>query len=93
MIFKIQASLHFTDIPHLDDTVVSARNYTVLLGVELDHTNAGLMLTYDGGLVIGEAFAYFCEFDLNKGKHTWRSLEQVMRLRSFFDQSRQKMDF
>lgn len=93
MVLKIQAALPFADIPYLNNAVVSTRNNTILLEVKFYHTNAGLMFTNDGGLVIGKTFAYFCELDLNNGGLTWRSLEQVRRLRSFLDQSRQKIDF
>lgn len=93
MVLEIHRALHLADIPYFNYAVISAGNYTVLLGVELYHTDAGLMLAYDCGLVVSKAFAYFCELDLDKGGLTWRSLEQVIRLRSFLDQSRQKIDF
>lgn len=67
MVLEIHTALYFTDIPNFDYAVISAGNNTVLLGVEFDHTDAGLMLADDCGLVVGKAFAYLCEFDLNKG--------------------------
>lgn len=81
MVLKICTALHLADIPHFYYAVVSTRNYAVLLRVELYHADAGLVLADDCGLVVGKTFTYLCQLDLNKDALTWRSLEQVIRLR------------
>lgn len=62
--FQIVALLDLPQIPHLHQAIVSTRDYFRLVVGKADHSHAGLVLSHNGRLVLGEVLIEVCHSDL-----------------------------